>query len=85
VTGTIRMIFDAGEWTLLEPDGDVGEQGDYTVFRDQIEVHIAEDYTITARWSLHGKTLTFTDVDCCRGNAKPESITFASHPWVKTD
>jgi TRAP-type C4-dicarboxylate transport system substrate-binding protein len=83
--GTIRMIFDAGEWTALGPDGEVGEEGDYTVFRDQIEVHIAEDYTITARWSLHGKTLTFTDVDCCRGNAKPESITWASHPWVKTD
>ena len=73
------MIFDAGEWTLLGPNGD-GEQGSYTVFRDQIEVDIAEDYTITARWSLDGKTLTFTDIDCCGGNAKGETVVWASHP-----
>jgi TRAP-type C4-dicarboxylate transport system substrate-binding protein len=80
--GVWRMIFDAGEWTIRGPTGD-GEQGSYTVYRDRIKVDISTDYTISARWSLHGKTLTFTDVDCCRGNAKPESIIWASHPWVK--
>jgi TRAP-type C4-dicarboxylate transport system substrate-binding protein len=82
--GVYRMIFDAGEWTLLGPNGD-GEDGSYTVFRDQIETHIAEDYTITARWSFDGKTLTFTDIDCCGGDAKVETVVWASHPWVKTD
>jgi TRAP-type transport system periplasmic protein len=84
VPGVYTMIFDAGEWTLRGPNGD-GEQGSYAVFRDKIEVHIAEDYRITARWSFDGKTLTFTDIDCCGGNAKLEAVTFASHPWVKTD
>jgi TRAP-type C4-dicarboxylate transport system substrate-binding protein len=84
VPGVYRMIFDAGEWTLLGPNGD-GEDGSYTVFRDQIETHIAEDYTITARWSFDGKTLTFTDIDCCGGDAKGETVVWASHPWVKTD
>jgi hypothetical protein len=90
VPGVYRMIFDAGAWTFIGPirDGepnDDGEEGSYTVFRDQIEVHIADDYTITARWSLDGKTLTFTDIDCCGGNATLETVMWASHPWVKTD
>ena len=84
VPGVYRMIFDAGEWTLLGPNGD-GEEGRYTVFRDQIEIHIGSDYTITARWSLDGETLTFTDIDCCGGNAEGETVVLASHPWVKTD
>jgi TRAP-type transport system periplasmic protein len=81
--GVWRMIFDAGEWTLRGPTGD-GEQGSYTVFRDQIEIYIASDYVITARWSLEGDTLTFADIDCCGGVAKLETVILASHPWVKT-
>jgi TRAP-type transport system periplasmic protein len=88
--GVFRMIFDAGEWTFIGPirDGepnDEGEQGSYTVFRDQIEVDISSDYKITARWSLEGKKLTFTDIDCCRGNPGALAVIWASHPWVKTD
>ena len=83
--GTIRMIFDAGELTGLEPDGEVGFEASYTVFRDQIEAQMDPDYIITARWSLKGDTLTFTDVDCCGGDDAPETVTWASHPWVKTD
>jgi TRAP-type C4-dicarboxylate transport system substrate-binding protein len=84
IPGVYRMIFEAGEWTLVGPTGD-GEQGSYTVYRDQIEVDISQDYKITARWSLDGDTLTFTDIDCCGGNAAGETVVFASHPWVKTD
>jgi TRAP-type C4-dicarboxylate transport system substrate-binding protein len=84
IPGVYRMIFDAGEWTLVGPTGD-GEQGSYTVYRDQIEIDISQDYKITARWSLDGDTLTFTDIDCCGGNAAGETVIFASHPWVKTD
>ena len=86
VPGVVRMIFDAGEWTLLGPNGDGdGEKGSYTVFRDQIETRIGSDYIITARWSFDGKKLTFTDIDCCGGNAALETVMWASHPWVKTD
>ena len=84
VSGVYKMIFDAGEWTLLNPNGE-SEDGSYTVFRDQIETYIAEDYTITARWSLESDTLTFIDIDCCGGNATLETVVWASHPWVKTD
>jgi TRAP-type C4-dicarboxylate transport system substrate-binding protein len=84
VPGVYKMILDAGEWTLVGPNGD-DEEGSYTVFRDQIETHVAEDYTITARWSFDGKALTFTDIDCCGGVAKLETVVWASHPWVKTD
>jgi TRAP-type transport system periplasmic protein len=83
--GVFRMIFDAGEMTLVGPDGEVGEQGSYTVFRDQIEVQLSPDYIITARWSFDGKALTFTDIDCCGGVAKIETVMLASHPWVKID
>jgi TRAP-type C4-dicarboxylate transport system substrate-binding protein len=89
--GVFRMIFDAGEWTFIGPirDGEVldeGEQGSYTVFRDQIEVDISEDFRITARWSLRGEALTFTDVRTA-GVDGPNAVTvlWASHPWVKTD
>jgi TRAP-type C4-dicarboxylate transport system substrate-binding protein len=88
VPGVFTMTFDAGEWTLLGPNGDGdgdGEKGSYTVFRDQIETHIGSDYIITARWSFDGKKLTFTDIDCCGGNATLETVMWASHPWVKTD
>jgi TRAP-type transport system periplasmic protein len=84
IPGVYRMTFDAGEWALVGPTGD-GEQGSYTVYRDQIEVDISSDYKITARWSLDGDTLTFTDIDCCGGNAAGETVVLASHPWVKTD
>jgi TRAP-type C4-dicarboxylate transport system substrate-binding protein len=87
--GVFRMIFDAGELTFIGPirDGepnDDGEYGSYTVFRDQLEVHAA-DFTGTARWALNGKTLTFTDIDCCGGNPGVQAVIWASHPWVKID
>jgi hypothetical protein len=83
--GVYTMIFDAGEWTFVGPTGD-GELGSYTVFRDQIEVDISEDWSITARWSVDGTVLTFTDVKSS-GEDGPNVITviWESHPWVKTD
>jgi TRAP-type C4-dicarboxylate transport system substrate-binding protein len=81
-TGVYTMILDAGEWTLRGPNGD-GEQGSYSVYRDEIVIEISADYKITARWSLKGESLTFTDIDCCGGNAKLETVTLASHPWTR--
>ena len=79
------MIFDAGELTILSPNGETGFMASYTVFRDQITAEQSADYTITARWPLDGKTLTFTDIDVPGGDGGPETVTWASHPWVKTD
>jgi TRAP-type C4-dicarboxylate transport system substrate-binding protein len=84
VAGPFRMTFDAGEWSISGPNGD-GEQGSYTVYRDEIVIEINADYKITARWSLNGKSLTFADVDCCQGNPKAEAVILTSHPWVKRD
>jgi TRAP-type C4-dicarboxylate transport system substrate-binding protein len=83
--GVYRMIFAAGELTILSPNGEPGFVASYTVFRDQIEAQANAEYTINARWSLQGETLTFTDIDCCGGDSVPETVTWASHPWVKTD
>jgi TRAP-type C4-dicarboxylate transport system substrate-binding protein len=88
--GVFRMTFDAGEWTIIGPirDGELlddGEKGIYTVFRDQIEIEINPDYRITARWSLEGKKLTFTNIDCCGGNPGALAVMWGSHPWVKID
>jgi TRAP-type C4-dicarboxylate transport system substrate-binding protein len=84
VPGVYRMIFDAGEWTLVGPTGD-GEQGSYTVYRDEIVIEINADYKISARWSLKGDSLTLTDIACCGGGAgqKGETVVLASHPWKR--
>jgi hypothetical protein len=84
VPGVYRMVFDAGEWTLIGPTGD-GEQGSYTVYRDEIVIEINADYKISARWSLEGDSLTLTDIACCGGGAgqKGETVVLASHPWKR--
>jgi TRAP-type C4-dicarboxylate transport system substrate-binding protein len=84
VPGVYRMTFDAGEWTLVGPTGD-GEQGSYTVYRDEIVIEINADYKISARWSLKGDSLTLTDIACCGGGAgqKGETVVLASHPWKR--
>jgi len=85
--GVFTMIFDAGELTILSPNGEPGFVASYTVFRDQIEAQESADYTITARWSFDGKTLKFTDIRTPGSPDEPipETVTWASHPWVKTD
>ena len=81
--GVYSMIFDAGELTILTPDGEPGFEASYTLFRDQIEAHENEGYTVTARWSFDDKTLTFTDIRVPGGDATPETVTWASHPWTR--
>jgi len=87
--GVFRMIFDAGELTIVGPirDGEVideGEVGGLTFFRAQIEVYFADDFKILARWSLEDGSLRFTD--CCGGNRKGAlNVIWESHPWVKID
>jgi hypothetical protein len=40
---------------------------------------------VVARWSRKHGSLTFTDIDCCGGNASALAVIWAAHPWVKTD
>jgi TRAP-type C4-dicarboxylate transport system substrate-binding protein len=84
--GVFTMTFAAGELTILEPNGEIGFRASYTVFRDQIEARESEDFTLTARWSLDGNKLTFTDIRPRPGPNEPRffDVTWTSHPWVKT-
>jgi TRAP-type C4-dicarboxylate transport system substrate-binding protein len=81
--GVWRMIFDAGEWTARGPGGD-GEEGSYTVYRDQVKVDISADYKIIARWSLDDHALTFRDIREPGGDATFDTVVWSSHPWLKT-
>jgi TRAP-type C4-dicarboxylate transport system substrate-binding protein len=79
-TGRFQMIVDAddGTVTIVDPDGEIGYRGNYTGFRDQIEVADNVD-TINARWSVEGKVLRFTDMEA----PIPFAVVWGSHPWVK--
>jgi TRAP-type C4-dicarboxylate transport system substrate-binding protein len=87
MAGVYTMIFADGELTILSPNGEIGFRASYTVFRDQIEAQETEDFTITARWSLDGNKLTFTDIPPPPNPNEPlfVTVTWAAHPWVKTD
>lgn len=76
--GVFTLVVDSEELTILEPSGDVGFKGTFTVFRDQIEATDGRD-TITARWSFDGEALTFTDV---APENSPFDVVWASHPWL---
>jgi TRAP-type C4-dicarboxylate transport system substrate-binding protein len=88
--GTFRMEFDSGNVTVYDPpNGEVGFTGTYTVFRDQFEMTGPED-TVSARWSVDGDALTFTDIVVCTQpscepsrETRPYVIVMGSHPWVR--
>jgi TRAP-type C4-dicarboxylate transport system substrate-binding protein len=84
-TGMYAMIFDAGELTILTPDGESGFQASYTVFRDQIEAQEAEDYKVVARWSLKGDMLSFSDISVPGSPATLETVVWTSHPWIRVE
>jgi TRAP-type C4-dicarboxylate transport system substrate-binding protein len=84
-TGKYVMIIDAGELTILTPNGEPGFQASYSVFRDQIEAQEAEDFTILARWSLKGDALSFSDVRVPHGDARIAIVAWTTHPWVRAD
>ena len=86
------MEFDSGTVTVFQPrNGDVGFRGTYTVFRDQFEMTGSED-TVTARWSLDGKQLTFTDIAVCTysscepsSDTNPNVVVMGSHPRIRVE
>jgi TRAP-type transport system periplasmic protein len=78
--GTFTMVIDAETLTILDPGSDEpGFKGTYSVFRDTIEVTDGVD-VVTARWSLDGERLTFTDVT---PENSPFEVVWESHPWQK--
>jgi extracellular solute-binding protein (family 7) len=90
---TFTMEFDDGELTLFGPDGSVGFEASYTIFRDQLTAVSSVDL-VRARWSLDGDELSFGDVVSCEGTEMalcsspdefdPYRAVWESHPWKRT-
>ena len=79
------MIIDAGELTILTPNGEPGFQASYSVFRDQIEAQEAEDFTILARWSLRATRSRSVTYRVPHGDARIVTVAWTTHPWVRAD
>jgi len=89
--GVFQMEFNDGVLILREPNGEVGFQASYSLFRDRIEA-LGDPDTVTARWSLDGTRLRFTDIGTCGGTAcvpsdevNPYDVVWGSHPWVRVE
>jgi TRAP-type C4-dicarboxylate transport system substrate-binding protein len=74
------LVVTAASLTILDPNGEIGFKGRYTVAGDQIEVSDSLD-TVTARWSFDGHQLTFTDVT---PENSPFEALWEAHPWLLT-
>jgi TRAP-type C4-dicarboxylate transport system substrate-binding protein len=77
-TFTLEVV---GDQVTIRDGDEVGFDGTYTVFRDDIEVTDGVD-SFTARWSFDGTALAFTDVD---PSDSPFEVVWASHPWLPVD
>jgi TRAP-type C4-dicarboxylate transport system substrate-binding protein len=83
--GTFNMTLKDGHLQLTDPSGEVGFYGDYTTFRDRLQVTGGPD-VIRADFQVDGGTLTFTDLSgpgC--GDCRPYAIVWESHPWTLVD
>ena len=77
-TGTFRFVIDDATVTVLDPPNhEAGFVGQYTVFRDRIEVSDGSD-TVTANWSFDGENITFTDVTPAQS---PFEVIWESRPF----
>jgi TRAP-type C4-dicarboxylate transport system substrate-binding protein len=79
--GRFVMTFKDGHLQLTEPSGEVGFYGDYTAFRDRLQVTGGPD-VIRADFRVDGDTLTFTHLSgpgC--GDCRPYAVVWESHPW----
>jgi TRAP-type C4-dicarboxylate transport system substrate-binding protein len=77
---TFALVVTATSLTILDPSGEIGFKGRYTVAGDQIEVSDGLD-TVIARWSFDGHQLTFTDVT---PENSPFEALWEAHPWLLT-
>jgi TRAP-type C4-dicarboxylate transport system substrate-binding protein len=79
--GTFAIHIGEGTFETIQPTGESGFFGRYTVFRDQIEIVSGED-TVTATWSVEGDQLLFTDIEPANS---PYDVVLGAHPWTPVD
>ena len=82
--GTYTMTFrDDGTMELIDPSGEVGYYGDYSVFRGRLEISGHTD-TVQVAYAIEGDELTFTDlvVPGC-DDCEPYVLTWEYQPWVR--
>jgi TRAP-type C4-dicarboxylate transport system substrate-binding protein len=77
------LIFRSGNFVAyqLHPNGqrEIGIGGTYSLYRDRFIGTGSNGDVIRARWSVHGTTLRFTEVQP-RG---PYSVVWGSEPWTR--
>ncbi len=90
-TGVFTLEFTDGTVILREPNGEVGFDAPYTVFRDMFEA-VGDPDTLTARWTFDGTRLRFRDLGVCGASpcarsdeVTPYHVVWESHPWTRVD
>jgi hypothetical protein len=82
--GTYTMTFRAdGSMQFVDPTGDVGFFGDYSIFRGRLEI-VGDPDTVSTGFAIDGDELTFTDltVPGC-DDCEPYKLTWEFQPWVR--
>jgi hypothetical protein len=82
--GTYTMLFrNDGTMQFFDPSGEVGYHGDYTVFRDHLEI-VGDPDTVSTNFTIEGDELTFTGltVPGC-DDCEPYKLTWEFQPWVR--
>ena len=89
--GVFTLEFTEGTVILREPSGEVGFQAPYTLFRDKFEA-VGDPDTLTARWTIDGTRLRFSDLGVCGDSGcapsdevTPYHVVWESHPWTRVD
>ena len=90
-TGVFTLEFTDGTVILREPNGEVGFDAPYTVFRDTFEA-VGDPDTLTAQWTFDGTRLRFRDLGVCGASpcarsdeVTPYHVVWESHPWTRVD
>jgi TRAP-type C4-dicarboxylate transport system substrate-binding protein len=90
-TGVFTLEFADGVVILRDPNGEVGFQTTYTLFRDKFEA-VGDPDTLTARWAFDGSKLEFEDFEVCSTGSPCAPldefnyhVVWASHPWARAE
>jgi TRAP-type C4-dicarboxylate transport system substrate-binding protein len=76
--GTFTLVLQSGNFTLYQQHHSGDFAGTYSIYRDRIVATGSNGDVLTARWSLAGTRLRFTDVKPARS---PYSLVWETHPW----